>query len=135
MRQLQYRTFRRVIRRRKGMTLTEIMIVVIIMALISAAVGGVVINRLRSAEENTARTDARTIADQVINYVAENPGADCPDMDELVSSGFIDEDRRVKDPWDNDFTIECQGDDITVMSPGRDGQMGSEDDISSDRND
>ena len=31
--------------------------------------------------------------------------------------------------WDNDFRIECQGDDVTVHSAGPDGSPGTEDDI------
>jgi prepilin-type N-terminal cleavage/methylation domain-containing protein len=132
MRQARYRSLRRFARRKKGMTLTEIMIVVIIIAMVSAAAVGIFVNRLRAAEETTAQTDARTVATTVEQYLIENRGSDCPDMQELVDSGFMNERRRTTDPWGNDFVIECHDDTATVISSGRDGQSGTDDDISSD---
>lgn len=121
---------RRMVRRRRqaGMTLVEIMIVVIIMALIATAVGVALLPQLDRARQQTARSDAEQIRSGVIQYVAENPG-DCPSMDDLVSEGYIDENRRTTDPWDNDFEVECEGTSVTVLSVGPDGQAGTDDDI------
>lgn len=116
-------------RRRAGMTLVEIMIVVIIMALIATAVGVAVLPRLQQARIDSTRTDARTVSGAVEMYVAENPGGGCPDMDDLVQGGFLNNNTRTTDAWDNAFAIECNGTDISVTSAGPDGQMGTEDDI------
>lgn len=116
-------------RRREGMTLVEIMIVVIIMALIATAVGVAVLPRLQKAREDSTRTDAQAIRSAVTLWLGENPGGDCPSIDELVEGGFIDRTKRTADAWDNPFQISCEGDNVTVASSGADGQMGTEDDI------
>ena len=116
-------------RKRRGMTLVEIMIVVIIMALIATAVGVVVLPALGRARINQTRSDAQAVRSAVLLYLGQEPGADCPTMDELVEAGTIDHSRRTTDAWDNPFLIECDGDDILVRSNGPDGQPGTEDDV------
>ena len=116
-------------RTREGMTLVEIMIVVIIMAMIAAAVGVAVLPRLNDARIEQARTDAQSIRGAVEMYLAQNPSADCPTVDELVSERILSARTRSADPWDNPFSVECEGEDITVVSGGPDGQMGTEDDV------
>lgn len=115
--------------RQEGMTLVEIMIVVIIMAMIAAAVGVAVLPRLNDARVEQARTDAQSIRGAVEMYLAQNPSADCPSVDELVSERILSSRTRTTDPWDNAFSVECEGEDITVVSAGPDGQMGTEDDV------
>lgn len=111
------------------MTLVEIMIVVIIMAMIAAAVGVAVLPRLNQARIEQARTDAQAVRGAVEMYLAQNPSADCPTVQELVSERMLNASSRTRDPWDHEFAIECEGDDVTVISAGPDGQMGTEDDI------
>lgn len=116
-------------RRREGMTLVEIMIVVIIMALIATAVGVAVLPALGRARVNQTRSDAQAVRSAVLLFLGQEPGADCPTMEELVEAGTIDHSRRTTDAWDNPFIIECDGDDIIVRSNGPDGQAGNEDDV------
>ena len=119
--------------RQEGMTLVEIMIVVIIMALIATAVGVAVVPRMLKAREESTRADAQAIYSAVQMYVVENPGGDCPSMDDLVTGGFLDRSKRSTDAWDNPFKIGCEGDNIIVASNGADGDEGTDDDISTDR--
>ncbi len=116
-------------RRRRGMTLVEIMIVVIIMALIATAVGVAVLPQLRNARVTQTRSDAQQVQSAAVLYLGQEPGAECPSAADLVEAGVIDRTRRTTDAWDHEFVIECEGDDIYVLSPGPDGQMGTEDDI------
>lgn len=123
------RSLRRLRRRRQqGMTLVEIMIVVIIMALIATAVGVAVLPRLQDAREDQTRSDAQSVRSAATMYVVDNPG-DCPATDDLTEGGYLDSSRRTTDAWDNEFVIDCEGDDVLVTSPGQDGEMGTEDDI------
>jgi general secretion pathway protein G len=116
-------------RRREGMTLVEIMIVVIIMALIATAVGVAVIPQLQNARVNQTRSDAQSVQSAAVLYYAQEPGAECPNVAGLVEAGVLDRSRRTTDAWDNEFVIECEGNDIWVWSHGPDGQAGTEDDI------
>lgn len=111
------------------MTLIEIMIVVIIMALIATAVGVAVLPRLEKARIDSTRTDAQAIRSAVIMFLGENPGGGCPSMEDLLEGGYIDRSKRSTDAWDNDFNLECSGDEVIVISAGPDGQMGTEDDV------
>ncbi|MFK7985277.1 MAG: prepilin-type N-terminal cleavage/methylation domain-containing protein [Sandaracinaceae bacterium] len=113
----------------EGMTLVEIMIVVIIMALIATAVGVAVLPQLDRAKIRDTTAGAATVASAVEMYIADNSSGDCPRMEELLD-GYINSSTRTTDGWDNEFVIECQGNDVIVTSAGPDQQMGTEDDIS-----
>lgn len=113
--------------REAGMTLVEIMIVVVIMALIATAVGVAVMPALERARIKTAQSGAQAIRSAVTMFIAENPG-ECPSVDDL-SDGYLDASKSTEDPWGNMFEIECNGSSIGVFSAGPDGQFGSEDDI------
>jgi general secretion pathway protein G len=112
------------------MTLVEIMIVVIIMALIATAVGIAVLPQFTKAKEKTAESDVQTIDSAVQLYIMHG-GNDCPTVEDLLEDGSLEEGKNTVDPWNNDYVIECDGDNITVISSGADGQPGTEDDISS----
>ncbi len=115
-------------RRLEGMTLVEIMIVVIIMALIATAVGIAVIPRWRKAQIDTARTDAQAVRSAVQLYLMDHN--DCPsNAEDLQEGGYLDRSKRATDPWDEPFRIECEGDEIYVLSAGPDKQWDTEDDI------
>lgn len=62
-------------------------------------------------------------------YLAEHPGARCPNVPELVAGGYLDQDKRLTDEWDNPMLITCEGTEVTVTSAGPDQQFGTEDDI------
>lgn len=75
------------------------------------------------------RNDAAAIQSAVTMYVAVNPGKPCPSIDHLIGERILDSSRPVKDAWERDFTIECEGGDVIVSSAGPDGQSGNDDDI------
>lgn len=133
MNELDIRTIRRLIRRRRrreGMTLVEIMIVVIIMALIATGVAVAVMPQLERAKVRDTQTGVATMRSAVEMYLADSPGNECPsNADELVEGGFLNGSTRTVDAWDNEFHIECDGTDITVVSAGPDEQWDTEDDI------
>lgn len=116
-------------RRREGMTLVEIMIVVIIMALIATAVGVAVLPQLAKSRITQTRSDAQAVQSAAVLYFGQEPGAGCPSVQDLVGAGLLDRSRRTTDAWDHEFSIECEGNDIYVTSPGPDGSPGTEDDI------
>jgi hypothetical protein len=76
-----------------------------------------------------SRSDALEVRSAVLLYMGQEAGADCPTMEELVHAGVLDHSRRTADAWDEDFVVECDGDDIEVISSGPDRTVGTEDDI------
>jgi len=116
----------------RGMTLVEIMIVVVIMGMIASAVGIAVFNQLKEARVKTAEQEARTIENAVQLWQTDHSG--CPTMTQLKSDGKINRNARDRDPWDNEYTINCEGGEVTVRSKGPDGVEGNEDDVPRRRN-
>lgn len=120
---------RRKHRHQEAMTLIEIMIVIIIMALIATAVSLAILPQFKKAKIKQTRTDATTVRSAASLYFADSTSGDCPTVADLVSSHDLDKGVRTTDAWDHDFQINCDGDNVTVVSAGPDGQMGDQDDI------
>jgi type II secretory pathway pseudopilin PulG len=111
------------------MTLIEIMIVVIIMAMIATGVAVAVMPQLEKSRIKTAQTDVAAIRSAVQLYLAETPGK-CPNVEDLKEERYLDKGKRTTDPWDKEFIISCpDGEDPDVYSMGPDMQEGSEDDV------
>ncbi|MCC7541368.1 MAG: type II secretion system protein GspG [Deltaproteobacteria bacterium] len=125
---LDRRKFGLLRRRREGMTLVEIMIVVIIMALIATGVSLAVIPQVRKARIKDTRTNIQAVRSAVTLWQQDHAN-ECPTVEQLTQSGELDRSKRTTDAWDNPFQITCEGDEIVVSSRGPDGQEGTEDDI------
>lgn len=115
--------------RRQGMTLIEIMIVVVIMALVATGVGVAVLPALGRAKIKNTESAIQAVRGAVTMYLAQTSGNECPKMEQLVEGKFIDKSTSTKDGWEHDFLIECDGTDVTVTSAGPNGQFGDDDDI------
>lgn len=112
----------------EGMTLVEIMIVVIIMALIATGVAVAVLPALERSKITSTTTNIETVRSAVTMYVMENSG-DCPGMSELTENDYISGQTSTEDAWGNAFSIECEGNAVYVISAGPDGEMNTEDDL------
>jgi general secretion pathway protein G len=112
----------------QGMTLIEIMIVVVIMALIATGVGIAVIPQLQKAKIQETEAAVETVRTAVQMYMATN-NAECATVDQLVEDKVLDKSKARTDAWDHDFRIECDGTEVGVISAGPDGQFDTEDDI------
>ena len=121
------RLLRRRALRKSGMTLIEIMIVMVIMALIAAGAGYAIVPQLVKAKINSTRTDTRAISSAASMYFAEH--SSCPSVEKLVEEHILDRKNRTLDAWNNPFTIECDEEGPSARSAGPDGQMGNDDDI------
>jgi len=115
-------------RRREGMTLIEIMIVVAILAMIAGGVAVALLPQLEKAQIKTTATDAQGLRSAVMLYKADNPRG-CPTVEDLVSERYLDGSRRTTDAWDTPFQISCEDGDISVLSAGPDLEFNTEDDI------
>jgi general secretion pathway protein G len=115
-----------------GMTLVEIMIVVIIMALIATGVAFAVIPMLGEARVTQTNTDMRVIQGAVTLYMVHH--GNCPSsVSDLVEDGRLSRSARTTDAWNNEFQIVCEGDgEPVIVSNGPDGQGGTDDDLRTD---
>ncbi len=102
----------------RGMTLIEIMIVIIIMAMIATGVSLGVMKALESSRVDEAHIGSCTIRSAATLFEARNPGK-CPTMEDLARD-YLDDEKSVVDPWEREFVIEC-GERLRVYSTGKDG--------------
>jgi type II secretory pathway pseudopilin PulG len=116
------------------MTLVEIMIVVIIMALIATGVAFAVVPMLGEARENQTVTDMQVIRQATTVYMIQN-NDECPSsVGDLVSGRLLTGAARTTDAWGSEFAIQCDaGSEPVVVSPGADRQMGTADDLRTDQ--
>lgn len=112
----------------RAMTLIEITIVVVIIGMIATAVGVAVFPAFKKSQVKQAKTDTKAIQAATELYFV-NGGKDCPSVDGLVQSGELKKGTNTTDPWGAAYTITCEGENVTVSSPGPDGQSGTQDDI------
>ena len=102
----------------RGMTLIEIMIVIIIMAMIATGVSLGVMKALESSRVDEAHIGACTIRSAATLYIARNPNQ-CPTMEDLARDS-LDDEKSILDPWEREYVIEC-GEKLRVYSTGKDG--------------
>lgn len=122
----------------RGMTLVEIMVVVIIISLVSGVVGVAVFGQLENAKKKTAQTQMKQIADALELYKLSNRQypSTAEGLSALASSrsGEAPVMQSVpKDPWDSDYVYIYPGStnprSFDLMSYGPDGASGGGDDI------
>jgi general secretion pathway protein G len=115
-------------RRRRGMTLIEIMVVITILGLIAAAVGVAVIPQLNAAKVDRAKLDMGSIQNALKLYYAKK--GNYPDtatgLKGLVDTRALES--VPKDPWGNDYMYLNEGGKPVIISYGADGTQGGEDD-------
>lgn len=106
-------------KQQRGMTLIEIMIVIVIIGMLGTGVTIGFMSRLKQSRLDTARNESCTIRTAVLMYMAQNPSK-CPSLDDL-KEGYLDSKKRTDDPWNNPYVVDCEGGDPDVYSTGEDG--------------
>ena len=109
----------------RGMTLIEIMVVLVILGLIAGAIGYNVFERLKEAQVRTATLDLKSISNGVDLYHVET--GQWPDtLQQLVPKYLKD---LHKDPWGSDYGYVRTGEGFDVYSFGPNKAQGGNDDI------
>lgn len=123
-------------RRVIGMTLIELVIVIVLIGTVLAVVGGKVIANKKRAEANLAKTQLTTLAAQVDQYQAD-VGAYPDALQQLVAApsdadgwlGPYATETDFKDPWHNAIEYHRPGENdapYKLVSLGADGKPGGE---------
>ncbi|MBN2530984.1 MAG: prepilin-type N-terminal cleavage/methylation domain-containing protein [Deltaproteobacteria bacterium] len=102
-----------------GMTLIEIMIVIVIIGLIGTGVSIAYMKQTEKANIQIVTNESCLIRSAVILFMTQNAGK-CPSLENL-KSGYLDTGRRTNDPWNNPYVIACDGSEPDVYSTGKDG--------------
>src|SRR5437588_11435483 len=112
-------------RRHRGMTLIEIMVVLVILGLIAGAIGYNVFSQLKEAQIKTATLDLKAISNGVDLYHVET--GQWPDSLQQLVPKYVKD--LHKDPWGTDYSYLHTGDGYEVYSYGPDKAQGGGDDI------
>jgi len=113
----------------RGLTLVELVIVITIIGVLTAAISIGVMKAKKTADIGTTKTACNTIRSATILWKNAHPDEDCPTVDQLKQDGLVERGFAVKDPWGNPFKIACDTDDITCTTAGPDRKEQSADDI------
>jgi general secretion pathway protein G len=112
-------------RRARGMTLIEIMVVLVILGLIAGAIGYNVFNQLNVAQTKTATLDLKAVSNGIDLYHVET-GQYPETLQQLVPKYIKD---LHKDPWGGDYQYVHNADGYEVYSYGKDKAQGGGDDV------
>lgn len=109
----------------RGMTLMEILVVVLIMGFIMGSVAFAVNRALQRGKRDTTEIFVRRVQDAASLYYEQHN--ECPaDVKPLKDYGIGG---AGKDGWGNDVQITCSRGAVEVRSGGKDGQFGNADDV------
>ena len=120
---------------RKGFTLAELMVVIVIIGLLATLVVPNVVKRLLYATRAKAEADIVAIAQSLDEYAVQNMGRHPDSLEALVtpdSNGhtYLQRETVPVDPWGNAYVYEppAGGRKLNVISYGKDGTPGGEGD-------
>lgn len=113
---------------RRGVTVLELLLGVATCAVIALGYLLLVKPRGDAEELDTALQRAAKIHDAAEAWRRDNPSG-CPTLSTLVHDQHLSSDSDGEDPWGSRFRVRCGSEDITVVSPGKDGRAGTGDDV------
>jgi len=119
----------REVRRARGVTLVEVLIVVAIIALVSAGVAVAAFPYWGRSQQKSAFANARNLRGAVKSWWVDHDPSLCPEIDQLVQDQALDRDSPRTDPWGKPWRIECADHEVTILSDGSDRTAGTSDDI------
>jgi len=127
MRSMRFRAIRRTAAR--GLTLVELVIVITIIGVLTAAISVGVMKAKKTADIGTAKTACNSVKSATLLWKNAHPDLDCPTVEVLKKEKFLDTGFMPKDAWGNPYKVACDVDEITCTTAGPDRKEGTEDDI------
>src|SRR5579859_2905480 len=104
----------------RGLTLVELVIVITIIGVLTAAISVGVMAAKKKADIGTAKTACNTVRSATLLWKNSHPGEDCPTMEQLKQEKLLDTGFSLKDAWGNSFQLSCEADEIVCVTAGPD---------------
>ena len=122
-------SLRVVARGQQGMTLIEIMVVIVIIGILGSTLAVGVFGMLGDAREDTAKAQVNTIGSVIEAFEARN--LDWPESLESMTEGKRAKLKKgnLKDPWKQELNYSADGEGFTLCSNGADKRQGTDDDV------
>ncbi len=120
---------------RAGFTLVELLVVVAILGILGTIAVQNVPGYIAKARVTAAESGTRALQEACTTYYINHKKMPSS-LEQLIEGEepILDGgEGALYDPWDNKYEMEVKGKKIVVKSAGEDGQMGTEDDIRSDK--
>jgi len=128
---------------RRGFTLIEIMVVMVILGILAGLIMPRIMGRPEEARRTKARIQIESIETALKLYKLDNGSyptteqglqalVEPPSVGKLASAwregGYLEKGKVPKDPWDNEYVYLCPGihGDLDLVSYGADGETGGE---------
>jgi general secretion pathway protein G len=127
MQKQRFRATRRAAAR--GLTLVELVLVITIIGVLTAAISVGVMRAKKTADVGTAKTACSSVKSATLLWKNAHPDLDCPTVEQLKKERFLDTGFTPKDAWGNPFKVVCDADEITCSTAGPDRKEGTDDDI------
>jgi general secretion pathway protein G len=115
-------------RARRGFTLVEMMVVITLIGLLAGATAVAVFHHFSEGQKKTTRIAARNLRGAASLWRGDHP-AECPTPAALRDAKAIDRGASVEDAWGSPFVIQCEAEDVTVVSLGPDRTIDTPDDL------
>ena len=113
---------------RQGMTLTEAMIVVLVLGALAAGAGSGVMTAKADTNLRRARSEVQDLA-QIVEAYQLLGGDRCPSVVQLEESKLLRRGPHAQDPWGTRYEVVCETEAVNVRSLGPDRRRGTADDI------
>jgi len=115
-------------RLQRGITWVELTLGIAVVGLMGAGALAVMQPHSRAEEVDTAVKSAQRIREAGLSWRQDNASG-CPTLTQLQHEHKLATDARTDDPWGQRYRLDCHEGDIVVISPGRDGKVGTDDDV------
>ncbi len=126
---------------RAGFTLTEAIVVIVILGVLAAVIAPRIIGRVGQSKQSVAAANAASLANAMHSFALDNgmpeAGASITvlwerpgNIEESAWKGpYVNSADELKDPWGNFYVLRIPGEvnaDFDIVSYGRDGQPGGQ---------